>query len=191
MDSQHPLFRLNAPNALTLLRFALVPVFMAFLLLRTPWATLVALLVFLVASLSDAVDGYVARRSSQITTFGKFADPLADKLLLTAAWLAFVETGELGAVVVMVLIGREFLVTGLRILAVSQGTVLPAGRWGKAKTVVHTVMVIVILVGGYWAWPQALVWLKSTLVWLSVLSSVWSGVHYFYRCKGLFQRGTT
>jgi len=187
MDPQHPIFRLNAPNVITLLRFALVPVFMTFLLVGAPWATLVALLVFVVASLSDAVDGYVARRSSQITTFGKFADPLADKLLLTAAWLAFVETGQLGSAVVMVLIGRELMVTGLRILAASQGTVLSAGKLGKAKTVVHILLVIVILLGGYWAWPQTLVWLKGALVWLSVITSLWSGAYYFYHCRQIFQ----
>ena len=133
MDSQQSAFRLNLPNAITLARFAVVPVFIALLLAKAPWATLTALLIFFLASLSDAIDGYLARRFSQVTVFGKFADPLADKLLLTAAWLAFVETGQLGAAVVMVLIGREFLVTGLRILAISQGTVLPAGFMGETE----------------------------------------------------------
>lgn len=188
MDAQHETFHLNLPNVITLARFALVPVFMMFLLLKAPWATLVALFVFLVASLSDAVDGYLARRFSQVTTFGKFADPLADKLLLTAAWLAFVETGQLSAALVMVLIGREFLVTGLRILAVSQGVVLPAGTLGKLKTTVHILLVISILAGGYWGWTPWLQGVKVGLVWLSVATSVLSGFQYFYQSRRLFHR---
>lgn len=189
MSLYHQDFRWNLPNAITLARFAIVPVFLAFLLVKAPWATLVALVVFVAASISDAVDGYVARRTDQITTFGKFADPLADKLLMTAAWLAFVETGQLGAAVVMVLIGRDFIVTGLRILAVAQGMVLSAGALGKLKTGVHIALVVVVLVGGYWGWPPSLDGVKQVLVWLSLLTSVVSGAHYFYLCRTLFQPG--
>lgn len=181
-----PTFELNAPNAITLGRLALVPVFAVFLLWRAGWTPLAALTLFLAAALSDVVDGYLARHGSQVTTFGQFADPLADKLLMSTAWLAFIERGELGAWVVIVLIGREFLVTGLRILAVAQGQVLSAGPLGKLKTLTHILLVMVILGGQAWGPAPGISGAKEALVWLSLLTSVGSAGHYFYRSRTLF-----
>ena len=129
MGSKYPAFRWNIANGLTLARLLLIPFFLGLWLEQASWATLAALTIFLAAAASDLLDGYWARRARQVTVFGQFADPLVDKLLVCAAWLGFVETGELGAAVVMVLLGREFVVTGLRILAVSQGMILPASVW--------------------------------------------------------------
>ena len=188
MGSKLPAFRWNVANALTLARLLLIPFFLGLWLKQTPWATLAALLIFLAAAASDLLDGYFARRARQVTVFGQFADPLVDKLLVSAAWLGFVETGELGAAVVMVLLGREFAVTGLRILAVSQGMVLPASSWGKLKTLTHMLLITLILAGSFWNWPAGWWVLKLSLVWLSVITSLASALEYFYRCRGLFKQ---
>ncbi|HEY5595945.1 MAG TPA: CDP-diacylglycerol--glycerol-3-phosphate 3-phosphatidyltransferase [Candidatus Bipolaricaulota bacterium] len=187
MGSKLPAFRWNIANALTLTRLLLIPFFLGMWLERAPWATLAALAIFLAAAASDLLDGYWARRTRQVTVFGQFADPLVDKLLVSSAWLGFVETGELGAAVVMVLLGREFVVTGLRILAVSQGMVLPASAWGKLKTLTHVLLIVWILAGSYWGWPPGWQLLKLALVWLSVITSLASALEYFYRCRGLFK----
>lgn len=164
----------------------MVPIFMIVLLMNASWSMWTALILFLLASLTDFLDGYFARKLNQVTTFGKFVDPMADKLLMVAAWLAFIETGDLSALAAMVLIGRELLVTGLRMLAASQGKVISAGPLGKLKTVVHVIMVVIIL-GSHLvdlgAWVTTL---KDVFVWLSVLISFVSGVHYFYKSKNLF-----
>lgn len=188
MGSKSPAFRWNVANALTLARLLVIPFFLGLWLEQTPWATLAALAIFLAAAASDWLDGHWARRARQVTVFGQFADPLVDKLLVSSAWLGFVETGELGAAVVMVLLGREFVVTGLRILAVSQGTVLPASSWGKLKTLTHVLLIVLILAGSYWRWPAGWGALKLSLVWLSVITSLASALEYFYRCRGLFKR---
>lgn len=186
MGAKHPAFRWNVANALTLARLLLIPFFLGLWLEQAPWSVLAALVVFLAAALSDLLDGYWARRARQVTVFGQFADPLVDKLLVSAAWLGFVQTGELGAGVVMVLLGREFAVTGLRILAVSQGMVLSASAWGKLKTVTHVILIVWILAGSLVGWPNGWRTLQSALVWLSILTSLASAVEYFYRCRKLF-----
>lgn len=186
MGSQIPAFRMNLPNVLTLARFVMVPIFMLFLTFNNTWSTVIALVVFSVAALTDFFDGYLARKLNQVTTFGKFIDPMADKLLMVAAWLAFIEMGDLSAIAGMILIGRELLVTGLRVLAASQGTVIPAGPLGKAKTVIHIIMVIAILLShlvdvGVWDMP-----ITATMIWVSVIISFVSGIQYFYNAKSLF-----
>jgi len=177
---------MNLPNVLTLARFVMVPIFMLFLTFNNTWSTVIALVVFSVAALTDFFDGYLARKLNQVTTFGKFIDPMADKLLMVAAWLAFIEMGDLSAIAGMILIGRELLVTGLRVLAASQGTVIPAGPLGKAKTVIHIIMVIAILLShlvdvGVWDMP-----ITATMIWVSVIISFVSGIQYFYNAKSLF-----
>lgn len=178
---------MNLPNAITVLRMALVPVFILFMLLNMPLA---ALIVFAVASISDKVDGYLARKNNQVTTFGKFMDPLADKLLVMSAFLLLAAGGVMHVAVVFVILAREFIITSLRVLAIEAGVVMPAGVSGKVKTVVQMVCLCLIL---------ALLWLTPGLVPGNVARvicdvcsaamlavTVWSGADYIWKQRSLF-----
>ena len=173
------MFELNPPNVLTLVRVALIPVLVAVLLSALPDADLLAAIVFVVASATDALDGWIARRRSMVTAFGKLMDPLADKLLITAALVSLVALYRLDAWVAMVIIAREFAVTGLRMLAVEQGHVISASVWGKLKTITQVAMVL------------ALIWVDRPAAWVDILIyatvaiTVLSGADYFYRLRSL------
>ena len=174
---------MNTANKLTLLRVVLVPVFMAFLLMNgTAWQ-LAALAVFVIASLTDMLDGQIARRCNQITTFGKFADPLADKMLTTAAFLVFMQKGIINSWAVMIILAREFMVAGVRLAAVSEGKVIAASFWGKFKTVSQMAAIIIaILVLNIPAVPQsAAVIVTNIFVWISVVLTVISGADYLVK----------
>lgn len=174
---------MNTANKLTLLRVVLVPVFMAFLLMNgTAWR-LAALAVFVIASLTDMLDGQIARRCNQITTFGKFADPLADKMLTTAAFLVFMQKGIINSWAVMIILAREFMVAGVRLAAVSEGKVIAASFWGKFKTVSQMAAIIIaILVLNIPAVPQsAAVIVTNIFVWISVVLTVISGADYLVK----------
>ena len=161
----------------------LVPVFMAFLLVNgTAWQ-LAALAVFVIASLTDMLDGQIARRCNQITTFGKFADPLADKMLTTAAFLVFMQKGIINSWAVMIILAREFMVAGVRLAAVSEGKVIAASFWGKFKTVSQMAAIIIaILVLNISAVPQsAAVIVTNIFVWISVVLTVISGADYLVK----------
>jgi CDP-diacylglycerol--glycerol-3-phosphate 3-phosphatidyltransferase len=167
-------FPLNVPNVLTVLRILLVPVLVVALLDKTPNGDLLAAIVFAVASLTDAIDGYLARSRRWVTTFGKLMDPVADKLLIISALLALVSLNRVAAWVAMVIIAREFAVTALRMAATSQGVVIPAGTFGKAKTVMQVAMVFaLILVSGGAVWIDV-------LVYVTVAVTVLSGADYFF-----------
>lgn len=168
------MFDLTLPNVLTLLRILLVPVLVAALLSGAPGGDAVAAAIFIVASITDGLDGWIARRRRIVTTFGKLMDPLADKLLVTAALVALVSLDRLSAWVAMVIIAREFAVTGLRGVAAEQGHVVPASVWGKLKTLFQIVMVMALIaVDGSPAWVDA-------LVYLTVAVTVLSGADYFF-----------
>ena len=175
---------MNTANKLTLLRVVLVPVFMAFLLMNgsTAWQ-FAALAVFVIASLTDMLDGQIARRCNQITTFGKFADPLADKMLTTAAFLVFMQKGIINSWAVMIILAREFMVAGVRLAAVSEGKVIAASFWGKFKTVSQMAAIIIaILVLNISAVPQsAAVIVTNIFVWISVVLTVISGADYLVK----------
>ena len=172
---------MNTPNKLTVLRMILVPFFMAFLLLditNTAYV-LIALVLFVVASLTDAIDGHLARKYNLITDFGKFMDPLADKMLTTAAFLGLMHHGRASAVAVMLILTREFIVSGIRLVAAGGGEVIAASIWGKMKTVFQMVAIIVALILFIPVFPQdfsALV--TNILVWLSAIVTVVSGADY-------------
>src|SRR5690242_1415532 len=153
------MFPVNVPNVLTVLRILLVPVLVVALLDATPSGDLLAAIVFAVASLTDLLDGYLARTRDSITTFGKLMDPIADKLLIVAALVALVSLDRLAAWVAMVIIAREFAVTALRVaVGTQQGMVIPASPWGKIKTAFQVAMVIALIaVHGQPAWLTALV----------------------------------
>lgn len=182
---------MNTPNKLTLLRVVLVPVFMAFLMInRLPYNYIFALLVFAVASFTDMLDGYLARKNDQITTFGQFLDPLADKVLVISAMICFIELGFASAIAVVIIVAREFMVTSLRLVAVSsEGKVIPAGILGKIKTIISMVSVISILllcaVDQIVALPS---WLNlpfvgNTLMWITAAITVVSGAGYMFANK--------
>ena len=136
---------MNLPNKLTISRIALTFLFMGFLYTHGVMAKTLALCVFLLASATDALDGYLAKKNNQITDFGRLMDPVADKVLVLAALLAFVERGVIPAWMVVVIIFREVTVTGLRILALTKGRVLQADRGGKSKTILQLSAIVVIL----------------------------------------------
>lgn len=141
---------MNTPNKLTLLRIGLVPFFVAFLLLpQIPHHYLIAALIFGAAALTDHFDGRIARKKGQITDFGKFADPLADKILVVSAFVCFVDLKLVSSVAVIIVIFREFLVTSIRLVASGKGQVIAANMWGKAKTVSQISAILVILVLQY------------------------------------------
>ena len=180
--------RFNIPNQITLARIASVPLFMYLLLLEKPVGTILAIVLFVLAAASDAVDGYLARSMKQTTVFGKFADPIADKLLIAGALISFVQLGELSAAVTMVIISREFLVTGLRIMAIAEGKVIAASPLGKLKTLSHIGLVLVILIGRYFDLGPGLLTAKTVFIYLSIALAVISGGEYFYRSRQLFTR---
>jgi len=164
----------NVPNFLTLLRILLVPVLVVALLDRTPNGDLLAAVVFAAASLTDAIDGYLARTRQWVTTFGKLMDPLADKLLIIGALVALVSLNRVAGWVAMVIIAREFAVTALRMAATQQGVVIPAGAFGKAKAVAQVGMVFALIIV-----PGSPLWLDG-LVYLTVAVTVLSGADYFF-----------
>jgi CDP-diacylglycerol--glycerol-3-phosphate 3-phosphatidyltransferase len=166
-------FELNLPNALTVFRILLVPVLMAALLAGTDQGDVLAAGVFALASFTDGLDGWIARRNRTESTFGKLMDPLADKLLVTAALVALVSLDRLAAWVAMVIIAREFAVTGLRQMAMEQGHVMGASLWGKIKTVMQIAMVLSLIATDGPAWVDA-------LVYATVVVTVLSGADYFF-----------
>jgi CDP-diacylglycerol---glycerol-3-phosphate 3-phosphatidyltransferase len=168
------MFPLNVPNVLTLLRILAVPVIVVALLGETPNGDALAAGVFALAALTDGLDGYIARRRDDVTTFGKLVDPLADKLLIVAALVSLVSLGRLAAWVAMVIIARELAVTGLRAVAVEQGVVISASWLGKLKTMLQVAAVFALII-----WNPSPTWV-DVLVYLAVGVTVISGADYFF-----------
>ena len=168
------MFEPTVPNLLTLFRILLIPVLAAALLSGIESGDVIAAIVFAVASVTDALDGWIARRNKDVTTFGKLMDPLADKLLVTAALVSLVSLQRLSAWVAMVIIAREFAVTAMRMAAGAQGVVIEASMFGKAKTVLQIAMVMALIAAG----DASPLWL-DLLVDATVVVTVASGVDYF------------
>ena len=167
---------MNLPNKLTLLRIVLIFPFLLVLYLDVPFAPYIALVIFIAASLTDMLDGQIARKRNLITDFGKFADPLADKMLVTAAMLWFVENGQMPGWALLIVIVREFAVSGLRMGASDQGRVIAAGWSGKIKTA--STMVCIVLM--FLPIPPAL---NALCVGVIVVTTIYSGVEYFVKNK--------
>lgn len=168
---------MNLANKLTLLRVVMIPVFLIVLLsnfIPQPYNRFWAAGIFIVASFTDFLDGYIARSQNMVTNFGKFMDPLADKLLVAAALISMVEIGDISAWVVIVIISREFIITGFRLIAVESGVVIAASWWGKIKTVSQMIMIIVVLSG--FLGPESII--AQVLIYLSALFTIISGVDY-------------
>jgi CDP-diacylglycerol--glycerol-3-phosphate 3-phosphatidyltransferase len=168
------MFPLNVPNVLTLLRILLVPVLVVALLSEAPNGSALAAAVFALAAFTDGLDGYIARSRRTITTFGKVMDPIADKLLIAAALITLVGLSRVAAWVAMIIIAREFAVSGLRVAAAQQGVVIPASPLGKLKTMIQVAAIFaVIATGDHGAW-----W-AQVLLYISVAVTVVSGADYF------------
>ena len=166
---------MNTANKLTMLRVLMIPAFLLVLYLgEQPWANYAALVIFVAASLTDTLDGYIARHYNQTTDFGKFMDPLADKCLVTAAMLWFVEIGQMPAWALLVVIIREFGVSGLRMVAADKGRVIAAGWSGTVKTASTMVCIVLMLL------PIA-PWINGICVAVIVLTTIYSGVEYFMK----------
>ncbi len=168
------MFPLNLPNLLTLLRILLVPVLVVVLTEEIPNGSAIAAALFVVAAVTDGLDGYIARSRQSITTFGKVMDPVADKLLIAAALMALVSLDRLAAWVAMLIIAREFAVSGLRIAAGQQGVVIPASLLGKLKTIVQSAAVLALI-----AVPNEDTGWVQALVYAMVVVTVLSGADYF------------
>lgn len=167
---------MNLPNKLTMLRIILTPIFLAVLYWGFPGADYAALAIFIIASLTDMLDGKIARKYNLVTDFGKFADPLADKMLVTAALLWFVEIGQMPGWALLVVIVREFAVSGLRMVASDKGRVIAAGWSGKVKTA--STMVCIVLM--FLPIPAAV---NTLCVAVIVVTTIYSGVEYFLKNK--------
>ena len=165
---------MNTANKLTMLRVIMIPAFMLVLYLGFPGANYVALVIFAIASATDYLDGYIARHYNQVTDFGKFMDPLADKCLVTAAMLWFVEVGLMPAWALLIVIVREFAVSGLRMLAATTGQVIAAGWSGKVKTASTMVCLVLMFL------PIGKE-LNTICVAVIVLTTIYSGVEYFMK----------
>ncbi len=165
---------MNLPNKLTLLRIVLIAPFLLVLYLDVPGAAYIALAIFILASLTDLLDGKIARKYGLITDFGKFADPLADKMLVTAAMLWFVENGQMPGWALLTVIVREFAVSGLRMVASDKGRVIAAGWSGKVKTAA-TMMCVILM---FLPIPPAV---NALCVGVIVVTTLYSGVEYFLK----------
>ena len=165
---------MNTANKLTILRVVMIPAFLLVLYLDVPYANYWALAIFAAASVTDTLDGYIARHYNQITDFGKFMDPLADKCLVTAAMLWFVEVGQMPAWALLIVIVREFAVSGLRMVAADKGRVIAAGWSGKVKTAATMVCVLLMLL----PLPEIVSQIGTAVI---VLTTIYSGVEYFMK----------
>ena len=176
---------MTTASKITLIRVAMIPAFMVTMYLSGGNAglwMLISLAIFIVASLTDFIDGYIARKYKQVSDFGKFLDPLADKLLTIACMCMLCEWGMMPAWALMVVLTREFAVTGLRLVAVQNGTVIAAGWSGKVKTASTMVGLCFVM-----AFP-AVSWLVTVVVWMIVATTLYSGIEYFvqnWKCLGL------
>lgn len=177
--------KMNVPNCLTLLRILMVPVFVVFMLVDIFGAAdqYIAGVIFILASITDTLDGYLARKNNQITVFGKFMDPLADKLLVCSAMICLVELRLLPSWIVIIIVGREFIISGFRLIAAERGIVIAASYWGKFKTVSQMIMVILLVFhfGGFFDI------LEQIFIYLSVILTVISLVDYMYKNKDILK----
>jgi nicotinamide-nucleotide amidase len=186
--------RLGLANSITLIRMTFIPVFLVLLLGRfgspatwADWRPWLAAAVFTVLAATDAVDGYVARSRNEVTTFGKFIDPLADKLLVTAALVGLVQLGSLPGWVAIVIIGRELIVSGLRMVAVAEGVVIAASPWGKVKTVFQIIALVAFILMDATIIPAAMRGTFNATAWtvmaIALGLTILSAAQYFYHAR--------
>lgn len=175
---------MNLPNKLTVLRVIMIPVFLIFLLTDCAGdaSKYIAAAVFVLASLTDMLDGRIARKYNLVTNFGKFMDPLADKLLVCSALIAFVELEYLPAWIVIIIISREFIISGFRLIAADKGVVIAANYWGKFKTTFQMIMTILLILQLDYPYADTVEWI---FVYIALALTVISLVDYIYRNIGV------
>lgn len=178
---------MNLPNKLTILRIILIPLFVFLLLVNIPYGTYLAAFIFILAALTDSLDGYLARRWRQITKLGIILDPLADKLLITAALISLVELHQMAGWIAIVIIGREFAVSGLRAVKAEEGLIIPASIWGKLKTITQVIAVLLVILQKYYV-VYTKIPLGDWAMYIAVLITLVSGAEYFYRYKVLEEK---
>ncbi|SIR04591.1 CDP-diacylglycerol--glycerol-3-phosphate 3-phosphatidyltransferase [Paenibacillus macquariensis] len=191
-------YPVNLPNRITIARIFLIPVMMVFLLVdfnfypnpivwhsyQLPYNQLIAVIIFIIAASTDGIDGYLARKNNMVTNLGKLLDPLADKLLVAAILISLVEMGKCDSWIAIVIISREFAVTGLRQIALLDGKVVAASSWGKVKTVIQIVAIIAMLINNF---PFVFINIPFDIIatWAAGLITLYSGVDYFIKNKSL------
>jgi len=173
---------MNLPNKLTVLRVVLIPIFIVVLMTGHYY---ISAIIFVAASLTDALDGAIARKYNLVTNFGKIMDPLADKLLVTAAMVCLVELGDIPAWMVFVILAREFTITSLRSVAASEGIVIAAGKSGKIKTILQMTAIVAILIRNY-PFEALNIPVADGLLWAAVLMTIYSGAEYIIQNRKLF-----
>ena len=179
---------MTTANKITLIRVGMIPFFIYFAYQGTQTCDIIALCIFLLASMTDALDGYIARHYNQITDFGKFVDPLADKLLVCAALLLFIQRSEMNSVMVFIILAREFIITSLRIVAIGKGRVLAAAWSGKVKTTLQIVGTAAIFLTDILGWPMVV---QTVSGWAMTLITLYSGFDYMKRDWDIVADGAT
>lgn len=173
---------MNLANKLTVMRMILVPIFLIFMSLNKWEFTLIGIIIFILAALTDKLDGYIARSRNQVTNFGKFMDPLADKLLVSSALVSLVEYNIIPTWVAMIIIAREFAVTGLRTVAATEGIVIAASWWGKIKTVIQIVAIVLSLITLINS-SIYIEYISYIGITAAVIITILSGIDYFVKNK--------
>ena len=176
---------MNLPNKLPILRILLVPFIILCFYLPASWGMWVAVVLFVAAAITDTVDGRYARAHNQVTDFGKFMDPIADKLLVNSVLIMLTAQGKVPPVVTILFIAREFVISGLRLVAAGKGVVLAAGNLGKIKTTLQDLALPFLMVGESWKPFQVI---GLILLYASLIMSVWSGWDYVYQNRKLIQQ---
>lgn len=178
---------MNLPNKLTVLRVIMIPFFVVFMLtdLGGKYGNYIALAIFAVASLTDLLDGKIARKRGLVTNFGKFMDPLADKLLVCSALICLVEMDRLAAWMIIVIIAREFIISGFRLIASDNGVVIAASYWGKFKTTFQMIMIILLILdlGG------SFTVIETAVTWIALILTVVSLLDYLWKNRGILLEG--
>lgn len=179
---------MNLPNKITIFRIIMIPLFVVFMLVqRIPGNEFFALAVYAIACISDALDGHLARKLNLITDLGKFMDPIADKLLVCSALICFVERSLMPAWIVLIIIARDFIINGFRLVAASKGIVIAASVWGKTKTVVQMITCFFLILNLDFILFQVT---EQVLIYASLILTVISLVDYIYRNRSVLSEGT-
>ena len=176
---------MNLPNKITIFRVCMIPVFLVFMLVPgIPYANYIATAVFAIACASDALDGHIARKHNLVTNFGKFMDPIADKLLVCSALICFVALSYMPAWMVIVIISREFIISGFRLIAAENGVVIAASYWGKFKTIAQMITCILLIVQLPFAWVDVV---EQVFIWLSLILTVVSLCEYIWKNRNVLK----
>lgn len=179
---------MNLPNKLTIIRACMIPVFLVFLLVDSiPYGNYIAGAIFIIACLTDALDGHIARKYNLVTNFGKFMDPLADKLLVCSALICFVELNLVPAWIIIVIISREFIISGFRLIASDKGIVIAASYWGKFKTTAQMIMSVLLIFNFDGSVFNTL---EQVFIYISLVLTVVSLCDYIYKNRSVLGEGS-